>query len=96
MGVIAQAALERATGSVVLDPKAPKRQDGPVIGVDRHLHVDLAVGLGQRDSYIVFDAEQRCGVFYVLVLTESVKEAAIPVRLPRVREGAEGRCSRWL
>ena len=62
-GVIAQAALERPPGPVVLDPIAPKRQDGAVVGVDRHLHIDLAVGLGQQDLYVVFDVEQRCGLF---------------------------------
>ena len=62
MRVIAQAALEGSPSTVVLDPVAPERQDGPVVGMDRHLDVDLAVGLGHQNSHVLLDAEQRCGL----------------------------------
>ena len=65
VGVIAQAALEWPPCAVVLDPITPKRQDGPVVGVDRHLDVDLAVGLGHQNPYVILDVEQRRGVFDV-------------------------------
>ena len=63
VGVIAQATLERTPGPVVLDPIATEREDGAVIGVDGHLHIDLSVRLGQQDPYVVFDVEQCCGPF---------------------------------
>ena len=59
LGVIAQATLERSSGPVVLDPIAPKGQNGPVVGVDRHLHVDLSIRLGHQNPDVLFDAEQR-------------------------------------
>lgn len=57
--MITEASLEAPPRPVVLDPIPTKRQYGAIVGVDRHLDVDLMVRLIQQSPYIVFDFEKR-------------------------------------
>ena len=79
--MIPQAPLEGSPCPVVLDPVATERQDGAIVGVDRHLDVDLTVGLVEQDPHFLFDLEHRRDALDVRV-DRIVERARHAMRLP--------------